>query len=65
MSYYCKDCSYRGISSGRDGGCPACGSFNISRVKREEKEPPGKRRLVLLIALWAYLIGMIIWKLYH
>jgi DNA-directed RNA polymerase subunit RPC12/RpoP len=65
MKYFCKDCSYRGTSSGQDGGCLACGSFNLVKVKREQEKPPGKLRLVLLIVLWAYLIGMIIWKLYH
>lgn len=64
MAYYCNDCSYRGTTSGQAGECQACGSFNISRGQVAEKEaPPGKIRLVILVALWAYLIGMIIWKL--
>lgn len=64
MAYYCNDCSYRGTTSGQAGECQACGSFNISRGQATEKEaPPGKIRLVILVALWAYLIGMIIWKL--
>jgi hypothetical protein len=64
MAYFCEDCSYHGIKLGE---CPACGSFNlVTGKKREEEEPPpAKWRLWLLIALWAYLIGMIIWKLIH
>jgi hypothetical protein len=30
-----------------------------------ESSTPGKFRLLLLAALWAYLIGLIIWKLIH
>lgn len=64
MTYLCKDCSYRGITSGQAGQCPACGSFNLAGTTREEVEkPPGKWRLVLLAALWIYLMGLIIWKL--
>ena len=64
MTYLCKDCSYRGITSGQAGQCPACGSFNLARTRREEDEKtPGKWRLALLGALWVYLIGLIIWKL--
>ena len=64
MAYYCNDCSYRGTRSGQAGECQACGSYNITRGQvREEKAPPSKVRLGLLVALWCYLIGMIIWKL--
>ncbi len=66
MNYTCKDCSYRGKSSGQDGACLACGSFNIARTRSQEEKPrPGKLRLALLVALWVYLIGLIIWKLNH
>jgi len=64
MAYLCKDCSYRGTTSGRDGGCPACGSYNFALVSSGQEAPkPGKLRIVLLVLLWAYLIGLIIWKL--
>lgn len=65
MAYYCHDCSYRGKSIGQAGDCQACGSYNISRggAREEEKAPPGKWRLLLLAALWLYLLGLIIWKL--
>ena len=67
MNYVCKDCSYRGSKSGQDGSCPACGSFNLSRTTGRETEAPkpGKLRLVLMVGLWVYLIGLIIWKLKH
>jgi predicted ATP-dependent serine protease len=67
MDYFCKDCSYRGKKSGQDGACPACGSFNISRQKAEQKtvRKNNKLRLVILVGLWVYLIGLIIWKLNH
>jgi hypothetical protein len=68
MTYVCKDCSYRGKIRGQDGSCPACGSFNYgTRASDEptESSTPGKFRLLLLAALWAYLIGLIIWKLIH
>lgn len=64
MAYHCPDCSYRGASTGAAGECPACGSFAISRkIRPEEKPPPAKWRLVLLAALWIYLLGHILWKL--
>lgn len=66
MAYFCKDCSYHGKTSGQGGACPACGSFNlVSASKPEDKPAPAKWRLVLLAGLWAYLIGLIIWKLAH
>ncbi|MCB1845880.1 MAG: hypothetical protein KDI04_00465 [Halieaceae bacterium] len=67
MDYFCKDCSYRGKKSGRDGACPACGSFNISRQGAEQQtvRKNNKLRLVILVGLWVYLIGLIIWKLNH
>ncbi|MDH4040443.1 MAG: hypothetical protein OEV88_07295 [Gammaproteobacteria bacterium] len=66
MNYTCKDCSYRGKTSGQDGSCLACGSFNLAR-KPVPKENPrsGKVRITLLIGLWIYLIALIIWKLNH
>ena len=64
MTYFCKDCSYRGITSGQGGRCPACESYNFARkIDEENTTPPGKWRLLLLASLWAYLIGLIIWKL--
>ena len=64
MAYFCKDCSYRGKSSGQTGQCPACGSYNFGMQSTEkEVKKPGRLRLTLLIVLWAYLIGLIIWKL--
>jgi hypothetical protein len=64
MTYFCKDCSYRGKVSGQAGDCPACGSFNLGKGQQlKEKPPPGKWRLVLLALLWGYLIAMILWKL--
>lgn len=66
MAYTCKDCSYRGISSGQAGACPACGSFNLVRKGTKDEAPKSSRlRVSLLIALWVYLIGLIIWKLNH
>ena len=67
MDYFCKDCSYRGKKSGQDGACPACGSFNISRQGAEQQtvRKNNKLRLVILVGLWVYLIGLIIWKLKH
>ena len=67
MDYFCKDCSYRGKKSGQDGACPACGSFNISRQQAEQQtvRKNNKLRLVILVGLWVYLIGLIIWKLNH
>jgi len=66
MAYYCKDCSYRGKTSGQVGECPACGSFNLQKdIEQEKKPPPAKWRLVVLAVLWGYLIALIIWKLVH
>ena len=64
MAYSCRDCSYRGTESGHAGECPACGSFNFGRRKREEdKEPPSKLRLQILVVVWTIFIGMVVWKL--
>mgnify|MGYP001546927877 CR=1 FL=1 len=64
MTYFCKDCSYRGKTSGQGGECPACGSHQLVGGKIKEDEPPPPRwRLYLLIGLWTYLIGHITWKL--
>jgi hypothetical protein len=67
MAFHCKDCSYRGISSGQDGSCPACGSFNVSGRKVEEPAPGkyARLRLALLVCLWLYIAILIIWKLSH
>jgi predicted ATP-dependent serine protease len=64
MAYYCKDCSYRGVTSGQLGECPACGSYNIVKraLVREEKKPPARWRLVVLALLWSYLIVLLIGK---
>lgn len=65
MAYFCKDCSYRGVTSGQLGECPACGSYNMERrlVVKDEQQPPAKWRLQLLFTLWGVLIVMIIGKL--
>ena len=66
MIYTCKDCSYRGKSSGQGGGCPACGSFNLAgKISAPAARKSGKLRVILLIALWGYLFALIIWKLNH
>ncbi len=65
MAYYCTDCSYRGTTSGQVGECPACGSFKIGKVGGKEKSSEhSKIRLIILIALWTYLAGLITWKVY-
>ena len=64
MAYICKDCSYRGVTSGQLGECPACGSYNMERrLIIEKDEPPPRWRLQLLIVLWGVLIIMIVGKL--
>jgi hypothetical protein len=67
MAYICNDCSYRGVSSGQDGECPACGSFDLrSNNSQAATESPSMWplwRLRLLVALWTVLIIMIAWKL--
>jgi predicted ATP-dependent serine protease len=68
MAYYCEDCSYGGKQSGQLGECPACGSFKLIKLhqkNKKDKPAPTKWRLALLVALWGYLIGLIIWKLTH
>jgi len=66
MAYFCNDCSYRSTKSGRGGECQACGSFNLSKEREKQaKAPPGKARLVILVALWTYLFAIITWKLNH
>ena len=67
MKYSCYDCSYQGNKRTGTGECPACGSFNYKtdrERKPEEEEKPKTWRLVLLVSLWAYLIGHIWVKLY-
>ena len=66
MAFYCKDCSYRGKTSGQGGQCPACGSFNVSAggVSRGEKpEGPPRWHKIALVASWSLLAIVIIWKL--
>ena len=65
MAYLCRDCTYRGATTGPSGECPACGSFNFSRKSKTEstQPPPSKLRLQILFTVWAIFIGMIIWKL--
>lgn len=66
MNYTCKDCSYRGKKTSQDGSCLACGSFNLAKAQSQaEPKKSAKLRVTLLIVLWAYLIGLIIWKLNH
>jgi predicted ATP-dependent serine protease len=65
MAYYCKDCSYRGKTSGQLGECPACGSYNIVKRSqaRKEQTSPAKWRLVVLVLLWTLFIALILRKL--
>ena len=65
MAYLCKDCSYRGIKSGQLGECPACGSRNLAKrtMTFKEQPRPTKWRLVVLVALWSFLIVLIIGKI--
>jgi DNA-directed RNA polymerase subunit RPC12/RpoP len=64
MNYFCQDCSYRGKTAGPTGDCPACGSYALVRPGRvEDKPPPGKARLVLLVVLWAIFLLLLLWKL--
>lgn len=65
MIYLCKDCSYRGKVGGQLGECPACGSFNVVRNRgtKEEKPPPSRWRMVLMVLLWGYLVALVVWKL--
>ena len=68
MKYRCVDCSYTAKSQFPAGKCPACGSFDIKNQSSEGKRDGVDKiqqpmRLYLLIALWAVLIGIIIYKL--
>ena len=64
MKYHCTDCTYSGRTSGRAGECPACGSHALVRRKQRVAENPRSRwRIGLLVALWAYLIIHVFWKL--
>jgi predicted ATP-dependent serine protease len=66
MAYYCRDCSYRGKSSGQGGKCLACESYNIQYLKVEvEEKPRSKVYMVILVSLWTYLVALILWKLMH
>lgn len=66
MAYYCYDCSFRGKKRGPTGLCPACDSPNFRSEapdQQGEKKKNPAWRLMLVIALWAYLLGHIAWKL--
>ncbi|PLW67592.1 hypothetical protein C0039_16275 [Pseudohalioglobus lutimaris] len=65
MAYLCKDCSYRGKTSGQGGQCPACGSFNITaqRVAAQNQEGPPLWHKIALVASWSLLLILILWKL--
>ena len=65
MAYFCKDCSYRGKTSGQGGQCPACGSFNIAaeRLAPAEQEGPPRWHKIALVASWSLLLVLIVWKL--
>jgi hypothetical protein len=67
MAYYCSDCTYTGKASATSGTCPACGSskFSLKRAGGEDETNPDNRRygLLLVIAIWVYLAGHILWKL--
>ena len=67
MAFYCRDCSYRGKTSGQSGQCPACGSFNMSvpRVQSDEEKAPPLWHKIALVGSWSLLIIMILWKLIH
>lgn len=64
MTYFCQDCSYSGQTAGPAGDCPACGSFAlVSSGKLEEKPPPSRARLILLVVLWSIFLVLLLWKL--
>ncbi len=57
MAYRCLDCSHKGKTFDQ-GACPACGSFNVSKLKagaQKQTEARKPYRLALLVALWVYL----------
>ncbi len=62
MAYLCKDCSYRGKTSGQVGECPACGSFNMVRRPTDQQAaatPAPKWRIALMLLLWSCLIALV------
>lgn len=67
MSYHCRDCSYRGATSGQGGACPACGSYNVRRVRKVQvHRDPGRfsrLRLALLVSSWSVLALLVLGKL--
>lgn len=65
MAYFCKDCSYRGKSSGQGGKCPACGSANISAGREKHLRSEGSPRWhkVALVTTWSLLLLLIARKL--
>lgn len=67
MAYRCRDCSYKGKKRSTEGFCPACGSTNFrsaTAVMVPTKTETRKGPAILVILLWAYLIGHIYWKLH-
>jgi hypothetical protein len=67
MPYHCRDCSYRGATSGQGGACPACGSFNLrltrSRPAARDAGRYSRLRLVLLVSSWSVLALVVLGKL--
>jgi len=65
MAITCFDCGYQSTKGTPGGKCPACDSFNLS--SRHSEPPPQKARkpyqLALLIALWGYLLLLIMQKI--
>jgi predicted ATP-dependent serine protease len=67
MAYQCQDCSHKSRKMPQ-GECPACGSRNIrnlNKVNLGDSEAPKRSpwRLVVLVALWAYLAYALVDKL--
>ena len=70
MPFYCPECGYRSKKRIPHVQCPACDSPAIratGRDKGQESQSPRQRniRLVILVALWIYLIFEIYVRLYH
>jgi hypothetical protein len=69
MAQYCSVCGYRSETRIHSVKCPACDSYAIKSTEVDTEKPeqsPHQRqlRLVLLIALWGYLIYEIYVRLY-
>ncbi len=70
MGFYCPDCGYRSKKKIPHVQCPACDSTAIQstgRSRDKQLQSPRQRnlRLVILIALWTFLIIEIYNKLYN